>query len=125
IVISGDEGTTITFLGSTYVIPASQTLVISISGTQVPDLANNVVQSGKSILLVADMPVTIIHELTGPFVSDSWVVLPEKIWGNSYRLFTYNYSGNGEKDQYAMIYSATDASNVLIKDKTGALQKNI
>ncbi|KGO79764.1 hypothetical protein Q763_13035, partial [Flavobacterium beibuense F44-8] len=124
IVISGDEGTTITFLGSTYVIPASQTLVISVTGAQVPNLSNNVVQSGKSLLLVADMPVTIIHELTGAYTSDSWVVLPEKIWGNSYRLFTYHYSVNAVKDQYAMIYSATDANNVLIKDKTGVVQKS-
>ncbi|WP_417352623.1 T9SS type A sorting domain-containing protein [Flavobacterium alkalisoli] len=122
--ISGPSGTLVTFNGSGYTIPVTGALLISISGTDVPDLTENVVESGKSLPLVASQPVTVTHESTGPALSDSWVVIPEKIWGNTYRLFSYTYSGNALNDQYAMIYSATDNNNVVIKNKAGVIQKN-
>jgi gliding motility-associated-like protein len=122
--VSGASGTIVTFNSVNYTIPASGALLISVNGATVPDLIENIVQSGKSLLLSASAPVTVIHELTGYALSDSWVVLPEVIWGASYQLFSYTYSGNARNNQYAMIYSAFDSNNIVIKNKLGVVQKN-
>ena len=122
--VSGASGTIVAFNSVNYTIPASGALLISVNGATVPDLTQNIVQSGKSLLLSASAPVTVIHELTGAYTSDSWVVLPQVIWGASYQLFSYTYSGNARNNQYAMIYSAFDSNNIVIKNKLGVVQKN-
>jgi len=122
--VSGNSGTTITFNGSNYTIPASGVLTIPVTGAETPLPGENVVESGKSLLMTASEPVTIIHELTGGAASDSWVVLPKSLWGTSYRLFSYTFSGNALNTQYAMILSDSEANDVVIKNKAGVVQKS-
>jgi DICT domain-containing protein len=123
--VSGNSGTTVTFNATNYVIPASGVLVIPVNGATTPALDDNVVQSGKSMLLTSSLPVTIIHELYGGFISDSWVVLPEQLWSNSYRLFSHTYARNAQNRQYAMIYSTSNANTVVIKNNVDVIQKTI
>ncbi len=123
--VSGASGTAITFNGNNYTIPVSGVLVIAVDEVTTPAITENVIESGKSLQLTASAPVTIIHELTGPYLSDSWVVLPEQLWNNNYRLFSYLGTRNYANNQYAMLYSPFDNNTVIIKDKTGAVVKTI
>ncbi|MDA6072450.1 hypothetical protein NJT12_22760, partial [Flavobacterium sp. AC] len=119
--ISGAAGTEINFRNNFYTIPNSGALTINVPQTGIPIMQLNTVENNKSYILSATGPVTIVQELTTSRpASDSWIVLPEKLWGTEYRLFTDTQRGNY---QYAAIYSNIDNNQIIIKNKEGLLQK--
>ena len=119
--ISGAAGTEINFRNTFYTIPNSGALTINVPQTGIPIMQLNTVENNKSYTLSATGPVTIVQELrTSRPASDSWIVLPEKLWGTEYRLFTDTQRGNY---QYAAIYSNIDNNQIIIKNKEGLLQK--
>ncbi len=123
--VSGNSGTLVQFNNQEFSIPASGVLVISLNESETPILQENVVESGKSFTLTANQPITVLHELAGGAVSDSWIVLPQSLWGTNYRLFSYDYIGNAQNYQYAMVYSATNNNSITFLNKSGVVQKTI
>src|SRR5690606_21068083 len=120
--IKGTPSTLVEFNGNDYQISASGTLTITLESQDIPTAINNSPQENQVLRLIAEEPVSIIQELASLNNADAWTVIPEKLWGTQYRLFS-EYGINQDNYQYAMIVSNSEDNEILIKNKNGIVQE--
>jgi len=120
--IKGTPSTLVEFNGNDYQISASGTLTITLESQDIPTAINNLPQENQVLRLIAEEPVSILQELASLNNADAWTVIPEKLWGTQYRLFS-EYSNNQDNYQYAMIVSNSEDNEILIKNKNGIVQE--
>ncbi|UFH34906.1 gliding motility-associated C-terminal domain-containing protein [Flavobacterium acetivorans] len=120
--ISGEASTQILFDNTTYTIPVSGALTISVPNIKLPTLNDNIIQTNKTMELQASSPITIVQEVKGSGASsDAWVVLPEKLWGNEYRIISHP---GAIRNNYAMLFSNINNNEIIIKNQQGIVQKS-
>ena len=120
--IKGTPSTLVEFNGNHYQISASGTLTITLGSQDIPTAINNLPQENQVLRLIAEEPVSILQELASLNNADAWTVIPEKLWGTQYRLFS-EYGINQDNYQYAMIVSNSEDNEILIKNKNGIVQE--